>query len=146
MNVVEEWRDRGRSLRAEYWRCSQCGRFSAVRRAACAGCGSREAPTLAELPSSLVARGWSHSHLVIETMDQTLQARPVMLMELPGGETLPMELAMSDRAHAPHLVGHTLRVVLRRVRSNGADGPIVYGRKVAADPQTRVALLKNTEK
>ena len=145
MNVVGQWRERGRALRAQYWRCSECGRFSAVQRAACSGCGSRKTPVAAELPASLVARGWSHSHLVIETMDQTLQARPVMLMELPGGETLPMELASADRAHASELVGQKLRVVLRRVRSNGADGPIVYGRKVAADPQTRVALLKNTE-
>ena len=76
-------------------------------------------------------------------MDQTEQARPVMLMELPGGAMLPMALASSDRAHAPELVGKILSVVLRRIRSD-REGPIEYGLKVAADPQTRASFLKNS--
>ena len=92
-----------------------------------------------------MARGWSHSHLVIETMDQAAHAKPVMLMELPGTQMFPMPLASSDRAHAADLVGQPLRVVLRRMHDGAADSPIVYGRKVAADPETRSALLKSSD-
>lgn len=144
MSVVEQWRDRNRSLKAEYWRCSQCGRLAAVRRAACAQCGSDRAAHLSALPRTLPARGFSHAHLVIETLDQTPRTKPFMLMELPGGEMLPMALADSDAAHARDLVGENLRLVLRRARSGGADGPIVYARKVAADPHTRSVLQRNS--
>jgi hypothetical protein len=92
-----------------------------------------------------MARGWSHAHLVIETMDQAAHAKPVMLMELADGQMIPMPLASSDRKHAADLVGQPLRVVLRRMRDGAGDGPIVYGRKVAADPETRAALLKNSD-
>lgn len=145
MSVVEDWRDRGRSLRGEYWRCGACGRFSAVRRAQCSHCHSRHAPVRTALPDALKAQGWSHSHLVIEVLDQSPQTAPVMLMELPHGQTMPFLLANSDRKHAAMLVGQTLRLSLRRMQSGGAAGPIVYGRKVAADAATRAAIMKSSD-
>jgi hypothetical protein len=92
-----------------------------------------------------MARGWSHAHLVIETMDQAAHAKPAMLMELPGGQMIPMPLASSDRGHAADLVGQPLRIVLRRMRDGAGDDPIAYGRKVAADPETRAAVLKSSD-
>jgi hypothetical protein len=145
MNVTAQWRDRGRDLRGEYWRCPSCQALSAVRRLACAQCGSKDTESRSALPAKLRAAGWSHSHLIVETLDQTGPRAPVMLMELADGRMFPMLLAESDAAHAAALVGAELDLVLRRVGANGPKDPIRYGRKVAADAVTRSRRLKKSE-
>ncbi len=145
MNVTEQWRDRRRDLRGEYFFCAACGAASAVRRLSCPRCGDRNPPGRAALPAKLIAAGWSHSHLIVETLDQTGTRAPMMLMKLPGGRMLPMALADSDAARAPALVGCELHLVLRRTAAAGAKDPIQYGRKVAADPATRIRISKKLE-
>ncbi len=142
MNVVEQWRERGRNLRAEYWRCDGCSAWSAVRRVSCPHCGSTDKFAKVKLPAKLKAIGWSHDHLAIEKLDQ--RAQVVMLLETPQGRPLAMQLAEADHAHASRLVGELLDVVLRRAQEAGASAPIAYGRKVAASARTRAAL-KNSE-
>ena len=108
MTVVDQWRDRARNLRAEYWRCQHCDAFFAVRRARCVHCGASGKPVRARLPAKLRASGTSHAHTPIEMLDQIEARRPVMLMELPQGRWLPIRLADADREVATALVGETL--------------------------------------
>lgn len=144
-NVTAQWRDRGRDLRGEFWLCPECAALSAVRRFACAQCGSRVDAVPAALPARLAAEGWSHAHLIVETLDQTGPRAPVMLMALPGGQKLAMPLADSDAAHPAALVGSQLDLVLRRIGASGPKDPIRYGRKVAADAATRTRVLKKSD-
>lgn len=145
MNVVRDWRNRGRNLRGEYLLCPHCQAMSAVRRVACARCGKKSAMSTARLPATLRAVGFSHAPLVIETLDQKGARAPVMLVELAHGQKLAIPLAESDAAHAGDLVGAELRLVLRRIDAEGTRGPIRYGRKVAADPATRIQRRKSFE-
>jgi len=145
MKVTEQWRDRRRDLLGEFFSCAACGASSAVRRLSCSHCGDASPAVRAALPATLIAAGWSHSHLIVETLDQTGPRAPIMLMELPAGRMLPMALADSDAAHAPALVGCELHLVLRRTAAAGAKSPIRYGRKVAADPATRIRISKKPE-
>jgi uncharacterized OB-fold protein len=142
MNIVSAWRARDRSLRGRLRRCSACGRYASVRRAVCANCGAPAADAAFEkLPAELPVIGWSHAHLVFEQLDQIEDLRPAVLLELPKDQVWPMPLCESDSAHAKDLVGESVHLELRRsAHAAGANEPIVYMRKAAANPATRAKL------
>lgn len=145
MNVVENWRRRARSLRGQYRRCSACGAFAGVRRLACARCGadmSRAAPST--LPRSLPAVAFSHSHLVVEAMNQTEDLNPVMLVRVGDRQLMALPLCESDAGIAPRLVGESLGLALRRKHSlMDPRAPIDYERKLTASAATRAKLKRN---
>ena len=148
MNVVEQWRNRGRALGGAYLVCTHCGRVSAVRRVLCSGC--RKPTTDAKralLPRRLKAVGASHRHAIVETFDQVGTRGTVMLTRANEGLLLAFLLAESDVPHAGALVGETLDLVLRRNGTEfGPHDPIVYTRKLAANLETRLKLLKKNSK
>lgn len=147
MNVTANWRERRRDLGAEYWRCESCGALGAVRRRACARCkaGMRGAAR-SRLPDRLRAVAWSHGHMVVEGLDQVRHQRRAMLLELGKGQWIAFPLCETDRAHAEALIGSEIRLVLRRTdKLLGASDPVAYGRKVAAEPATRIRLLQKSQ-
>lgn len=148
MNVVEQWRGRARALRGVQPVCSYCGRFSAVRRARCSGCGKPAAEAKhSPLPRSFVAVATSHRHTTVETMDQIGARGTVMLTKAKNGQLFAFLLAESDVSHAEALVGEALDLVLKR--KNGEFGPfdpIVYTRKLAASTEARLKVLKKNPK
>jgi len=148
MNVVENWRRRARSLRGQYHRCLACGAFAGVRRLVCTHCGadmSRAAPS--NLPRSLPAVAFSHSHLVIEAMNQTENLNPVMLVRVGDRQLMALPLCESDAAIAPRLVGESLGLMLRRKHSlTDPRAPIDYERKLSASAATRAKLKRNEVK
>ncbi len=147
MNVVEQWRERARALRGEYWRCENCGRLAAVRRASCTGCGRAIAnPSFARAPRRLLAVAASHAHAVVETMDQLSARGSVMLAKAESGQLFALPLAEADASHAKALEGATLDLVLRRKsEALGPRDPISYQRKLAASAETRRALILKKE-
>lgn len=146
MNVVANWRDRARALRAEYWRCENCGRFATVRRAACTGCGNAMATAKpAGLPASLKAIGFSHRHIVVETMDQ-VSARGAVMLAQSDEQLFALPLCETDVPHGAHLIGEMLELVLRRKSARlGSNDPIAYTRKLAASAATRVRVKANAK-
>jgi hypothetical protein len=148
MNVVENWRNRARALRAEYWRCAACGAFASVRRLVCTHCGAKMAASRpAPLPKTMYAVAFSHAHLVVETMDQVEGLRPVMLMRTPDGQHLALPLCEADAGLGMRLVGEGLELVLRRSQTDGGpDEAIAYVRKVASSVATRARLKRNETK
>jgi hypothetical protein len=147
MNIVENWRNRPRSLRAEYRRCDGCGALASVRRLLCTHCGAdMSRASLARLPRTLPAIAFSHAHVVVETMDQTEGRRPVMLLRASGDQLLALQLCESDAGWGQRLVGEPLEVVLRKGPNVSPNEPIVYGRKVAASAGTRARLKRNEVK
>jgi hypothetical protein len=148
MNVVAAWRNRGRDLRGEYRRCTQCGRLAAVRRRSCTGCGAdmREA-AISPLPRALLALEASHDHVIVETMDQIASRGAAMLVQLGKDQLLALPLCASDAAHGPELVGEALEFALRRTNDGlGPRDPIAYGRRLAASAETRLSLKKKLSK
>jgi hypothetical protein len=147
MNVVEQWRERGRALRGEYWRCEHCARLAAVRRATCTGCGRAIAnPSLARAPRRFQAIAASHSHAIVETMDQVSARGSVMLAKAENGQLFAFPLAEADASHAKTLEGTSLELVLRRKSDPlGPRDPIAYQRKFAASAETRRALISKKE-
>jgi len=148
MNVVENWRNRARALRAEYWRCDACGTFASVRRLVCTHCGAKMAKSSpARLPKTMSAVAFSHAHFVVETMDQIEGLRPVMLMRAPDGQLIALPLCETDAGLGVRLVGEGLELVLRRSQSDGRpDEAITYVRKVASSVATRAHLKRNEAK
>ena len=146
MNVVNDWRGRARNLRGQYQRCDGCGALSAVRRLSCARCGADVSrATRSALPASLRAVAFSHSHLIVEAMDQTENLNAVILARLTDDQFMALPLCEADAALAPRLIGETLHIALRRRRSNtNSREPIVYERKLVASAATR-SKLKRTE-
>ena len=148
MNVVTAWRDRARALRAEYWRCENCGRFAGVRRLACSSCGRPMSDSnTAALPRSFHALAGSHAHSIVETMDQISEQSAVMLVQARNGQLFAFPLCETDAKCGAELVGETLELGLRRTRNNlGSNDPIPYGRKLAASAMVRSRLKSNSSK
>jgi hypothetical protein len=147
MNVVDSWRNRSRNLRGEYWRCETCGARAAVRRVRCPGCGSLlRGDAKGMLPRTLRAVAFSHSHLIVETMDQRTHLKPAALLSDEEGRLFAFPLCEADAEFGAQLIGETLQLVLRRLDANlKADEAIAYGRKVAAAPATRAKLKRSRE-
>lgn len=145
MNVVENWRGRARNLRGRYRRCDSCGAFAAVRRLRCARCGTdMSRATLSAIPASVRAVAYSHSHLIVETMDQIENLDPVILARVTDDQFMALPLCQSDAAIGPSLVGETLQTALRRRRtSTDPREPIVYERKLVASAATRMKIKRN---
>lgn len=145
MNVVENWRRRARSLRGQYLRCHACGAFAAVRRLVCASCGAdMSRAALSTLPRSLPAVAFSHSHIVVEAMNQTEDLNPVILVRVGDRQLMALPLCESDTGMAPRLVGEKLGLALRRKQSlTDPRAPIDYERKLAASAATRAKLKRN---
>jgi hypothetical protein len=148
MNVVAAWRNRGRDLRGEYHRCTQCGRFAAIRRRACTGCGaSMGEAAISVPPRGLLALEASHDHVIVETMDQIASRGAAMLVQLGKDQLLALPLCASDAARGPELIGETLELVVRRTNDGlGPRDPIAYGRRLAASAETRLSLKKKLSK
>ncbi len=147
MNVVEQWRERGRALRGEYWRCEHCGRFATVRRANCTGCGKAMAnASPARMPRRFQALVASHAHTIIETMDQLSGRGDVMLAKAESGQLFVFPLSEADAPHAKALEGRSLDLVLRRKSDAlGPRDPIAYQRKLSASVETRRASISKNE-
>src|SRR5262249_43976011 len=115
MNVVRAWRDRARGLRAEFPRCDACGTFALALRLVCARCGASMAnASTARLPRHVRGLGYSHAHLIVETMDQRRDRHPAMLVETPQGQKLALLLCETDSALGPRLAGEDLEIAMRR--------------------------------
>jgi hypothetical protein len=147
MNTIEQWRERARALRGEYWTCENCGRLAAVRRVTCTACGQAVGATsLAPAPRWLQALHTSHAHVIIETMDQLSGRGDVMLTKAESGQIFALPLCEADAPHAKALEGATLELVLRRKSDAlGPRDPIAYQRKLSASAETRRALISKKE-
>ena len=147
MNVVADWRNRARGLRGEYWRCQNCGRFAAVLRAACTGCGHAMSDAgRTALPRSFRTLEASHAHGTVESLDQVSARRSVMLVEARNGQLFAMPLCETDAQLGAGLIGETLELVVRRTKNVGSNDPISYGRKLAAGAIVRLRLKRNSDK
>jgi hypothetical protein len=148
MNVVRSWRNRARDLRAEYRHCDACGAFASVRRLCCTHCGAgMEMASDVPLPRVMSAIAFSHAHLVVETMDQIGNLKPVMLMRAQDGHHFALPLCEADANLGARLVGESLQLVVRRSGTESrADEAIAYVRKVASGANTRARLKRNEAK
>jgi hypothetical protein len=123
--VANNWRLRGQRYRLEGEVCDHCGSTIFPPRDICPECGQP-----AKEPHALSGRGEIYTYSTIYSAPEGFEAYvpyTVALVKLEEGPMITAQL--TDVAPDDVEIGMPVEMVTRRLRTEGEEGPIVYGYK-----------------
>lgn len=124
MHVAQHWRSRAQRYTLVGEKCPHCGAYIFPPRDVCPDC-AQEART----ESHLSGKGEVYSFTVIQDPPAGFEEQAPYVLALIRLDEGPMLTAQLTDLDGPPEIGMRVEMVTRKLRTDGAKGPIIYGYK-----------------